>query len=153
MSAKKADAAVIPPQNPAETAATELDAAAPATLDAGVIDAPALDAPALDAPALDTALLGAPETGAPESTPTGAAGGPLAPTRAPRIRWAAIIWGAIAVTIAVVTLIITGSVERRAAFMRWSSQLSGGDIWLLAILLVGALILLFGLLAVLRRRA
>lgn len=82
------------------------------------------------------------------STPAG----PSLSGPTPRIRWAAIIWGAIAITIAVIALVITGSVERRTAFLRWASQLSGGDIGVLAVVIVGALVLLFGLLAVLRRQ-
>ena len=109
----------------------------------------------LGAPGQDGVDVGATDA-APFTDADGAESGAVgatAATRGPRIRWAAIIWGAIAVVIAVVTLVITGSVERREAFLRWGSQLSGGDIWLLVVLVVGAFILLFGLLAVLRRRA
>lgn len=97
----------------------------------------------------------------PDQVDAEAAGTPEAPMvpeiargpHGPRIRWAAIIWGAIAAIIAVITIVITGSEERRAAFLRWAGQLNGADIGLLVALVVGALILLFGLLAVLRRRA
>jgi hypothetical protein len=71
----------------------------------------------------------------------------------PRIRWAGIIWGLIVSAIAVAVLAITGSAFGRTAFLDWAASLTAATVWLLVVLVAGALLLIFGLLALLRRRA
>ncbi|CAN5212761.1 hypothetical protein BH09ACT1_BH09ACT1_14140 [soil metagenome] len=71
----------------------------------------------------------------------------------PRIRWAGIIWGLIVSAIAVVVLAVTGSDFGRAEFLDWAASLTAGTVWLLVVLVAGALLLVLGLLALLRRRA
>lgn len=71
----------------------------------------------------------------------------------PRIRWAGIIWGLIVSAIAVLVLSVTGSAFGRTAFLDWAAGLTAATVWLLVVLVAGALLLVFGLLALLRRRA
>jgi uncharacterized integral membrane protein len=70
----------------------------------------------------------------------------------PRIRWAGIVWGLIVSAIAVVVLTVTGSASGRTAFLDWATTLTAGTVWLLVVLVAGALLLVLGLLALLRRR-
>lgn len=69
----------------------------------------------------------------------------------PRIRWGAIAWGLIAGGIAATILYILGDAGRSEGFSTWLITLSGGAIVLILVLAAGALTLLLGLLAVIRR--
>ncbi len=69
----------------------------------------------------------------------------------PRVRWAAIVWGAFVSLVAVGILFVGGSTTRRAAFADWLGGLDGGQVWLVVVVVAGAILLVSGLLAVLRR--
>jgi hypothetical protein len=69
----------------------------------------------------------------------------------PRIRFGTIAWGLIVCAIAATTLAVIGDPERRDAFGSWLLQLDGRAAVNIAVLAFGALLLLLGLLAVIRR--
>jgi uncharacterized integral membrane protein len=69
----------------------------------------------------------------------------------PRTRWAAIVWGLIIAGIALTTLVIVGSPERRLALADWAATLTPGAFWILSVLVVGVFILVLALLALIRR--
>ncbi len=70
---------------------------------------------------------------------------------APRIRAGAIAWGVIVSTLALVTLLLVLDLGRRDAFGYWLRSLDGPDYGILAVLALGGLLLLLGLLGVIRR--
>ncbi len=69
----------------------------------------------------------------------------------PRIRWSSLAWGLIAIIAAGWTLAIVGSPEARAGFVHWITGLGAGGWIVVGVLALGALILLQGVLALLRR--
>jgi len=69
----------------------------------------------------------------------------------PRIRFGTIAWGLIVCAIAATTLAIISDPERRDGFGGWLLQLDGRSAVNIAVLAFGALLLLLGLLAVIRR--
>lgn len=81
-----------------------------------------------------------------EPAPTGTARDPR-----PRIRFGTIAWGLIVCAIAATTLAVIGDPARRAGFGGWLLQLDGRAAVNIAVLAFGALLLLLGLLAVIRR--
>lgn len=75
---------------------------------------------------------------------------PVAPLR-PRTRWAAIVWGLVMAAIAATALWIVASTERRNGFADWILTLSPPSIAAYAVLLVGGLALVAGLVGLARR--
>ncbi|MDQ1598271.1 MAG: hypothetical protein QOI70_1695 [Microbacteriaceae bacterium] len=69
----------------------------------------------------------------------------------PRVRWGAIAWGVIASAIVVATLSLAGSPTRRDSFAGWLFALSPGAIIVLVAIAIGAILLLLGILAALRK--
>lgn len=91
-------------------------------------------APAADA----TASAGAP-------TPTGS------PAVRPRLRWAAIIWGAALAAIAGFALWITVSPDRRTGLADWTTTLTPAAAAAYILLAIGAVALVGGLVGIVRR--
>lgn len=83
------------------------------------------------------------------------AGGEPASTSAasprPRIRWGAIVWGLIVSSVAIITLAVIRTGAGRESFALWLTGLTPGGIWLIAVLVLGSILLLLGLLSALRR--
>lgn len=75
----------------------------------------------------------------------------LAVGPAPRIRWGSIMWGIITCAIAVTTLGVATSDERRESFLSWTSTLSTPDVVALGTVGLGVVILLIGVSALTRR--
>ncbi|MCX7520733.1 hypothetical protein OSC27_00405 [Microbacterium sp. STN6] len=73
-----------------------------------------------------------------------------APLARPRTRWAGIIWGAVFSALALTVLITIASPEARGAFGDWLASLTIAGFVLVAVLGLGGLILLLGLLAGIR---
>jgi hypothetical protein len=69
----------------------------------------------------------------------------------PRIRFGAIVWGLIVCAAAATTFLIATDDSRRAAFGTWVTSLTPGTLGLLLMLVLGALLLLWGGLAAIRR--
>ncbi|TAM66636.1 MAG: hypothetical protein EPN48_16435 [Microbacteriaceae bacterium] len=69
----------------------------------------------------------------------------------PRIRSGAIVWGFLVSATAVLVLWAIGSPTNSAAFDAWAGSLSIGGIVLIAVISLGAFILLMALLSVVRR--
>jgi hypothetical protein len=69
----------------------------------------------------------------------------------PRIRFGAIAWGMFLCVTAATTLWISTDAARRVAFGNWLSELTPGTVGLLATLILGALLLILGALAAIRR--
>ena len=74
-----------------------------------------------------------------------------APLPRPRIRVGAIVWGVLLCAIAALTLWVTTDSSRARAFSDWFTGLPDGAAGLLLLLVVGALLLLWGALAAIRR--
>jgi hypothetical protein len=74
----------------------------------------------------------------------------VAATR-PRPRWGTAVWGILVVIAALETLNIAGSPDARADFVQWWVGLGVGGLVVVGVLAIGALILLQGVLALLRR--
>jgi hypothetical protein len=72
-----------------------------------------------------------------------------APT--PRIRFGAVAWGIVVIALASAVLAIVGSPASRAGFVDWAGGLGAGGVTIVVLLVVGAFILLQGVLALLRR--
>ncbi|MFC0682818.1 hypothetical protein ACFFGH_33720 [Lysobacter korlensis] len=88
--------------------------------------------------------------GAPTATqPVGSADPAL--LARPRIRVGAIVWGVLLFAIAALTLWVTTDPARERAFSNWFAGLPEGAAGLLLLLVVGALLLLWGALAAIRR--
>lgn len=73
-----------------------------------------------------------------------------APVPRPRIRYGAIVWGAIVCGIATTVLVVASSPKSRAAFAEWLGGLTPVGYTLIGVLVLGGLILLGGLLGILR---
>lgn len=73
------------------------------------------------------------------------------PLPAPRIRWAAVVWGLVLAGIAATALWIVSASERREAFVEWMLSLSVSAAVAYAVLAVGALVLVGGLVGMTRR--
>lgn len=69
----------------------------------------------------------------------------------PRIRSGAIAWGLIVCGIAVAVLLVVSDGASRTAFASWLGALTPGGYLLIAVLALGGLILLWGLLGLIRR--
>ncbi|GAA3736485.1 hypothetical protein GCM10022239_10420 [Leifsonia bigeumensis] len=69
----------------------------------------------------------------------------------PRIRFGAIAWGLIVCAIAGAVLTVIGTPGARSAFASWLGSLTPGGYVLIGVLVLGGLILLWGLLGVIRR--
>ena len=69
----------------------------------------------------------------------------------PRIRFGAIVWGVIVCAIAATVFWISTDEARRNAFGDWLTGLTPGTAGLIGMLVVGALLLLWGALAAVRR--
>lgn len=95
-------------------------------------------------PTDDPSVTGIPLAADPEPTTA------VRPPR-PRIRFGTIAWGLIVCAIAATTLAIISDPERRAGFGGWLLQLDGRAAANIVVLAFGALLLLLGLLAVIRR--
>jgi hypothetical protein len=74
-----------------------------------------------------------------------------APLPRPRIRAGAIVWGVLLAAIAGLTIWILTDPVREEAFTGWFANLPEGAAGLLLLLVVGALLLLWGALAAVRR--
>jgi hypothetical protein len=74
----------------------------------------------------------------------------VAPPR-PRPRWGTAVWGLLVVLAAFETLSIAGSPDARADFVQWWVGLGVGGLIVVGVLALGALILLQGVLALLKR--
>ncbi len=73
------------------------------------------------------------------------------PALTARIRWAGIVWGLFFSALSVAALWIVGSAERRDDVAEWYSQLTGPTVAGVAVLALGALLLVAGLVGLLRR--
>ena len=80
---------------------------------------------------------------------SGSAGSAALPR--PRIRFGAIVWGLIVCTIAATVFWIASDDRRRDEFGGWITGLTPGTMTLLAMLILGGLLLLWGGLAAIRR--
>lgn len=69
----------------------------------------------------------------------------------PRIRLGAVIWGLIVIATAAAILWVEGSAERRAAFATWLGGLTPASVTIIAVLALGAFVLVVSLTAVVRR--
>jgi len=69
----------------------------------------------------------------------------------PRIRSGAIVWGFLVSATAVLVLIVVSSPPNSAAFNAWAGSLGVGGFVLVAVIALGAFILLMALLSVIRR--
>jgi hypothetical protein len=69
----------------------------------------------------------------------------------PRIRFGAIAWGLLVCGIAGTVLTVIGTPDARTAFASWLGALTPGGYVLIGVLVLGGLILLWGLLGVIRR--
>lgn len=69
----------------------------------------------------------------------------------PRIRFGAIAWGLIVCAIAGTVLTVIGTPDARTAFAAWLGSLTPGGYVLIGVLVLGGLILLWGLLGLIRR--
>lgn len=76
---------------------------------------------------------------------------PLASASLPRTRWAAIVWGACFATIAWSGLWMLSSADRRSDVSDWFASLNPATITAFALLLVGVLVLVTGLVGLIRR--
>lgn len=70
---------------------------------------------------------------------------------APRIRWAAVVWGLALASIAATALWIVSASERRDAFMEWMLSLSVPAAVAYGVLALGALVLVAGIVGMVRR--
>ena len=80
-------------------------------------------------------------TGATE--PTGPTTSAL-PTATPRVRVGAIAWGLVVCIIAATILAIVTDTARSIAVATWLGSISTGNIWMIVLILAGALTLLIG---------
>jgi hypothetical protein len=81
------------------------------------------------------------ETDAKESTePTASA----SPEATPRVRVGAIAWGLVVCVIAATVLAIVTDTARSVAVANWFGEITIGNIWMIALIFVGALTLLIG---------
>ncbi|MBK4349081.1 hypothetical protein [Lacisediminihabitans changchengi] len=76
---------------------------------------------------------------------------PAASVTGPRVRIGQIVWGLIVMAIGVGALAVLGSPERRDTVLNWLLHLTPGQGWLVAVLVAGAILLLLGALALVRR--
>lgn len=70
---------------------------------------------------------------------------------APRLRWAAIIWGTVCAAIAGYGLWTLTSADRRDALRMWVTELTVASAIAYGLLAVGALVVILGLIGLLRR--
>lgn len=73
------------------------------------------------------------------------------PLPRPRVRFASIAWGIIFAALAVMTLFIATSGERRSGFLDWVLQLDSSAIGLIVLLAIGLAVLLTATLTAVRR--
>lgn len=78
------------------------------------------------------------------------AGAPVPEYARPRIRYAAIVWGAFFAAFGVWIVMLGASAERRRATVDWIASLSGPGWVVVGVVVLGAFILACGLIAVLR---
>jgi len=76
---------------------------------------------------------------------------PTASVRGPQVRIGAIVWGLIVIAVGAGTLAVLGSAERRDAMIGWLVHLTPGQGWLVVVLVTGAVLLIVGALAFVRR--
>jgi len=76
---------------------------------------------------------------------------PTASVRGPQVRIGAIVWGLIVIAVGAGTLAVLGSAERRDAVLSWLVHLTPGQVWLVVVLVTGAILLVVGALAFVRR--
>jgi len=69
----------------------------------------------------------------------------------PRVRIGAVVWGLIVTIVAAVTTLTVLDPVRSAEFADWAGDVSGESIGLIALIAVGGLILLLGLVSLLRQ--
>lgn len=87
---------------------------------------------------------------APGTSPAADAGA-MASAPPPRIRWAAIVWGAVFAIIAWTGIWMLSSADRRSGISDWFAALSPGTVTALALLSIGVLVLVAGLVGLIRR--
>jgi hypothetical protein len=85
------------------------------------------------------------------ATPAHAGTAEPAPLPRPRIRVGAIVWGVLLSAIAGLTLWVRTDPVREQAFSDWFANLPDGAAGLLLLLVIGAVLLLWGALAAIRR--
>lgn len=73
------------------------------------------------------------------------------PALTARIRWAGIVWGVFFTALSVAALWIVGSADRRDDVAQWYSQLTGPTVAGVAVLALGVVLLVAGLVGLLRR--
>ncbi len=73
------------------------------------------------------------------------------PQPRPHVRWGAIVWGLIVIATAGGILFVLADAGRTAAFASWLGGLTWGIAVVVGVLALGALALILGLLAVIRR--
>jgi len=76
---------------------------------------------------------------------------PAASVRGPQLRIGAIVWGLIVIAIGAGALAVLGSSERRDAALSWLVHLTPGQGWLVVVLVTGAILVIVGALAFVRR--
>ena len=86
-----------------------------------------------------------------EGPDAAAAGSPDAASARPTVRWGALVWSLIFAALAATTLWIAVDPDRRDALGEWLLDLSPVAAWLYALLALGVLIVVFGLVALIRR--
>jgi len=69
----------------------------------------------------------------------------------PRVRIGAVVWGLIVTIVAAVTIVTTLDPVSSAEFADWAGNVSGESIGLIALIAIGGLILLLGLVSLLRQ--
>lgn len=69
----------------------------------------------------------------------------------PRIRYGALVWGLIVTVVSAITLIVATDPEKSREFITWIDGLSEPAIGLIALIALGGLILLLGLVSLLRQ--
>lgn len=72
------------------------------------------------------------------------------PRTRPKIRWGGVVWGIILLAVSGFVLFTISSPANQYAFSYWLAHLTPGSGWTLAVVAVGAIILILALLAAVR---
>lgn len=99
----------------------------------------------------DTAVIGPPEAPATHPEASGPSGPEAWPPSRPTVRWGALVWSVIFGAVAATTLWVVVAPPRRDAVGEWLMDLSPLAATLYLLLALGALVAVFGLVALIRR--
>jgi hypothetical protein len=70
--------------------------------------------------------------------------------RTPRVRWAGVVWGALFAAFGIVTMIVVSTEANRQAYAAWADGLGPWGAGIVALVAVGALLLITGVLGAVR---